>query len=308
MTSRRRHLPSFSAMRAFEAFARHGRMSLAADELCVTHGAVSRQVRALQDWLDVALVEGPKTDLRLTPAGQRLAEVLARAFDDIEAGLPQGRREEQAVLRVSCLGTFAMRWLIPRLPRFYRLHPGIAVEVSESHAPVDFRTGEYDAAIRMQAESEVSGPDVTAFLAEYQGPVLAPTLWSGIAEPEALHTLPRLHTRTYPAGWPEWEARVGRPPTGAMTGTVFDHTFYMLAAASAGLGVAIGGWSLVQDDLADGQLLAPLGLVDTGLAYIFITPPGRPDRAAGAFRDWLVEEGRRAAAPPPEITAPARPG
>ena len=307
MTDRRRHLPSFAALRAFEAFARRGRMSLAADELCVTHGAVSRQVRALQDWLGLVLVDGPKTDLRLTPAGHQLAEVLEQAFDDIEAGLPRPRRETQAVLRVSCLGTFAMRWLIPRLPRFYRDHPQIAVEIGESHAPVDFRSGGYDAAIRMQPVAGPAAPGVTAFLADHQGPVLAPALWTGGSDIAALDTLPRLHTRTYPAGWPEWEARMGRPPATETGGTVFDHTFYMLAAASAGLGVAIGGWSLVQDDIADGQLLAPLGLIDTGLAYVYIRPPGRRDPAAQAFGNWLVEEGRLCPGPPAELTSPAPP-
>ena len=82
----------------------------------------------------------------------------------------------------------------------------------------------------------------------------------------------------------------------------------MLAAASAGLGAAIGGWSLVQDDLADGQLVAPLGLADTGLAYVYVRPPGQPNTAAQAFGDWLVEEGRRCAGPPPALRAPARPG
>lgn len=305
---KRRDLPPFSALRAFEAFARHGRMLRAADELCVTHGAVSRQVRALQDWLGVSLVEGPRTDLRLTPAGRQLADVLDRAFDDIQAGLPRRARAAQSVLRVSCLGTFAMRWLIPRLPRFYRDHPQIAVEVSESHAPVDFRTGGYDAAIRMQSAARVAGPDITAFLPDYQGPVVAPSVWAEHAAGAGLDGLTRLHTRTYPEGWAEWEARTGWPPSDGNAGTFFDHTFYMLAAASAGLGVAIGGWSLVQDDLADGQLVAPLGLADTGLAYVYVRPAGQAHAAAAAFGDWLVEEGRRCAGPPPELRAPAQPG
>ncbi len=113
----RRSLPSLNALRAFEAFGRHGRMTAAAEELCVTHGAVSRQVQALEAELGVALTEGPRNRLRLTEPGLKLTEALTRAFETIEAGLPAGRQARRG-LRVSVQPTFAMKWLIPRLPDF----------------------------------------------------------------------------------------------------------------------------------------------------------------------------------------------
>src|ERR1700760_3551457 len=110
----RRSLPPLNALRAFEAFGRHGRMTTAADELFVTHGAVSRQIRQLEQWLGYPLTEGPKTQLRLTPEAQRLLGAAGTALDLIgEAAAPAPSEAEE--LRIACHGTLAIRWLIPRL-------------------------------------------------------------------------------------------------------------------------------------------------------------------------------------------------
>ncbi len=293
---KRRRLPLLSSLRAFEAFARNGRMIGAADELAVTHGAISRQIKQLETWLGQPLIEGPKSRLRLTAAGHRLGEVLDQAFDDIESALPKQRRPRQAPLRVSCFGTFAMKLLIPRLPGFYNAHPGLAIEVSESYGPVDFATGGYDVAIRMDV-ADAPNPLATPFLTDYLGPVLAPALADELAAGRPLSSLRRLHTRTYPPAWAEWSQRSGEilaPHDDDMT---FDHTFYMLAAAAAGLGVAIGSWWLTGDELKSGALVAPMGLAAMPHAYALIEPPSprRPDVAL--FRDWLVAEGEAAVKP-----------
>ncbi len=119
----RRQLPPLNALRAFEAFGRHGRMTLAAEELCVTHGAVSRQIRQLEEHLGVALTEGPRSRLRMTEAGLKLAQALTPAFDQIAAASPRRAPDGPRPLVVSCLPTFAMKWLIPRLPGFQAGHP-----------------------------------------------------------------------------------------------------------------------------------------------------------------------------------------
>src|SRR5688572_21842657 len=111
----RRHLPPLTALRAFEAFARRGRMTLAADELCVTHGAVSRQIRSLEEAVGLQLTEGPRHKLKLTEAGQRLAAALSGAFDQMEAALDGLKHDGHVELHLSCVGTLAIRWLIPRL-------------------------------------------------------------------------------------------------------------------------------------------------------------------------------------------------
>src|ERR1700761_6089248 len=110
---RRRALPPLNALRAFEAFGRLGRMTIAADELFVTHGAVSRQIRQLEQWLGYPLTQGPKTALKLTPEAVRRHEVLGEAFDLIQEAASRAKPVEDD-LRVSCYGTLAIRWLIPR--------------------------------------------------------------------------------------------------------------------------------------------------------------------------------------------------
>ena len=206
----RRALPPLGGLRAFEAFARQGRMTAAADELCVTHGAISRQIKHLEGSLGVPLIEGPRNRLRITEPGLKLAQALTRAFDLIEEASPRRRgAAETGPLEVSCLATFGMKWLIPRLPRLVERHPELQVRISERNGDVDFEADGVDLAIRMRDEKDLASGDaeVTPFLDHWQGPLLAPEL---IGDPplalEAMAALPRLHTRSYSRGWSDWRA------------------------------------------------------------------------------------------------------
>lgn len=294
-----RSLPPLNALRAFEAFARHGRMTLAADELCVTHGAISRQIRQLEDHLGAALTEGPRTRLVLTPAGVKLAQALTAAFDQIDAAIPRAPDAADRALVVSCLPTFAMKWLIPRLPGFVAAHPDIPVSIVESNGPFDFRADGVDLAIRMRLPDSPpsTDADVTPFLKHYVGPVLSPPLAARAGNLGALAALPRLHTRTFTESWVEWEAAAGQTLPPAAVNREFDHYFYMLEAAAAGLGVAVSPWAFVEGDLAAGRLVAPLGLIPGQAEVCALTPRGKATKAARRFRDWLRAEG--AATPPP---------
>ncbi|HTK34687.1 MAG TPA: LysR substrate-binding domain-containing protein [Caulobacteraceae bacterium] len=296
----RRNLPSLNALRAFEAFSRHGRMSLAADELCVTHGAVSRHIRRLETDLGVRLVDGPKTALRLTGEGARLAASLTGGFDQMAAAVAVAQAEAPTALEVSCVGTLAMRWLIPRLPGFIARHPNIRVGLSESYAHVDFRRDGVDLAIRMSEDLASEDAEKTPIMDHYNGPVAAPSLVTdGPFTLDRLAALPRLHTRTFRRGWSEWESLSGHRLGPAPVDREFDHHFYMLEAAAAGLGVAIGPWPSILEDLATGRLIAPFGFVPARARYVTLRPKDTPNAAAEAFRDWLVEEG--AATPPPPV-------
>jgi LysR family glycine cleavage system transcriptional activator len=297
-----RSLPPLNALRAFEAFGRRGRMTLAADELCVTHGAISRQIRQLEDHLGVALTEGPRNNLTLTEAGLTLAHGLTQAMDQIEAALPRPPVEDAKGLVVSCLPTFAMKWLIPRLPGFVAAHPDIPVQIVESNGPFDFRADGIDLAIRMRLPDAPPSTDaeVTPFLKHYIGPVLSPAHAAEVGDLQALAALPRLHTRTFRDSWAEWETAAGLTLPPAAVNREFDHYFYMLEAAAAGLGVALGPWAFVEGDLAAGRLAAPLGLVPGRTLICCLTPKGKATRAARRFSDWLLAEG--AATPPPPGT------
>jgi len=307
----RRQLPSLNALRAFEAFGRHGRMTLAADELCVTHGAVSRQIRQLEEQLGVALTEGPRSRLRMTEAGLRLAQALSPAFDQIEAAVPRPVQAGPRPLVVSCLPTFAMKWLIPRLPAFQAAHPEIPVRVAESNGPFDFRDDGVDLAIRMRRPEELGTDDAetTPFMQHFHGPVMSPGLAAqGPATLARICALPRLLTRTFRESWSDWarnfEAGSLPPPVSEQE---FDHYFYMLEAAAAGLGVAIGPWAFVQRDLASGRLVAPLGFSPGKTSIVALTPADGASEPAALFRDWLLAEG--ASTPhPPEAACDSRAG
>ncbi|MDP1629835.1 MAG: LysR substrate-binding domain-containing protein [Caulobacter sp.] len=300
----RRSLPSLNALRAFEAFGRHGRMTLAADELCVTHGAVSRQIRQLEQALGEALTEGPRNRLRLTEAGLRLAQELTRALDVIDDALPR-RAAPSRPLTVSCLGTLAMKWLIPRLPGFHAAHPDIPVRIEESNGPFDFREDGVDLAIRMRplGDSASADAEVSFFMTHYLGPVVSPELAAdgSLTSWATLERLPRLHTTTYEPGWRDWQEMRGRRLRPATVNREFDHHFYMLEAAAAGLGVAIGPWAFVQGDLASGRLKAPFGFVKGRVGFVALLPSTGASPRARVFRDWLIAEGARTPPPPEPI-------
>jgi len=294
----RRTLPPLTALRAFEAFARRGRMTLAADELCVTHGAVSRQIRSLEESLGVDLTEGPRHRLALTEAGQRLATALSSAFDQVEHAVADLKTAARIDLHLSCVGTLAIRWLIPRLQAFHARHPAIRVRVTESYAPVDFARERFDAAIRVAETAPIVGAEAVPFLENFHGPVVAPALVGD--GPTGIEGLTRLTTGTRQTAWAEWESHSGVSlPTPPDT-QEFEHIFYTLEAAAAGLGVGLSPWIYVAGDVAAGRLAAPLGFAPTPSRFWFLTPAGPPRPHVAAFRAWVVEEAAKAP-PPPRI-------
>jgi len=292
----RRHLPPLTALRAFEAFARRGRMTTAADELCVTHGAISRQIRSLEETLGVELTQGPRHRLELTEAGARLAVALSGALDMVERAVGDLTAAADAELRLSCVGTLAIRWLIPRLSGFHDLHPHVRVRVTESYAPVDFARERFDAAIRVAEAAPLAGARAVAFLDNFHGPVVAPHLVG--QGRTGLEGLTRLTTGTRQTAWAEWEGHSGITlPTPPDT-QEFEHIFYTLEAAAAGLGVGLSPWIYVAGDVAAGRLAAPLGFTATPSRFWFLTPAGAPKSAVAAFEAWLVSEAAKAPPPP----------
>ena len=292
-------LPSLNALLAFEAAGRLGGMTQAGRELGVTHGAVSRQVSHLEAVLGVLLFEGPKNRLALTPAGATLLRDLTAGFDRIEAGVRRLREDANSVLDVSCLGTFAMRWLIPRLHRFQATWPGIEVRLSASDAPIEFSRGAYEVAIRVTDHPVPADAPVVPLFDEHVGPVLAPALAErlGLRALADLARAPLLHTRTRPGAWAAWAACV-EWDTDARAGTAYEHFYFLLEAATAGLGAAVAPWPLVMDDIAAGRLIAPFGFVPSGKAYVAARRPGTR-RLAETFCAWLAREAAATARPPP---------
>jgi DNA-binding transcriptional LysR family regulator len=276
-------------------------MTLAADELCVTHGAVSRQIRSLEARLGLDLTEGPRHRLRLTGAGERLAAALSGAFDQVETALEGLRADDHVDLRLSCVGTLAIRWLIPRLPAFHARHPHVRVKVTESYAAVDFARERFDAAIRIAEAPPVAGAEATAFLDNFHGPVVAPHLVG--PGPTGLEGLTRLTTGTRQTAWDEWEAHSGVHLPVPPDTQEFEHIFYTLEAAAAGLGVGLSPWVYVAADVAAGRLAAPLGFAPTPSRLWFLTPAGAPRAGVADLRAWVLEEAQKV--PPPPRPLPA---
>jgi LysR family transcriptional regulator, glycine cleavage system transcriptional activator len=293
--AKRSQLP-LTALRAFEAFARLGKMSSAADELCVTHGAVSRQVRSLEQTVGVKLTQGPRNALKLTDAGDRMARSLGGTFDELEKIFTDVRAAGDRELHVSCVGTLAMKWLIPRLSGFHARHPELSIRVTEAYGPVDFAREPFDAAIRLT--DSAAGGNATPFLDNFHGPVVAPGLVVSGAD---LATLPRLHTRPHRQAWDEWSDHAHIAVPEARENREYEHLFYMLEAAVSGLGVGLSPWIYAANDIAAGRLIAPYGFTPTPAKFHLVIPDAPPKRGLAAFRAWLLEEAAKA--PPPPMAA-----
>ncbi|MGO1120140.1 LysR substrate-binding domain-containing protein [Rhodovibrionaceae bacterium A322] len=287
----RRQLPSLNALRAFEAAARHRQITEAADELCVTHGAVSRQVKQLEESLGMTLAKRGRNGLDLTESGARLLPILSAAFDLIENGVTQIKGAQEGRLMVSCPGSFAMRWLIPRLFRFKLAHPEIDLRLVTSDGPVDFSRDDLDLAIRAGLQPWAEGLQERVFMRERIGPVMSPT-FKNLNEINRLADLKKvtwLHTETRSFAWDDWLSRIKQPGLRPKNIQWFEHFYFMLQAAVSGLGVAIGPEPLVADDLASGKLLAPFGFIESEQDYRILRPQ-RSQPGSDEFVSWLTKE------------------
>jgi DNA-binding transcriptional LysR family regulator len=288
-------LPPLNALRAFEAAARLNSISQAANELHVTHGAVSRQVRALEEHLGVALFSKEGRGLKLTDAGIRLRDVSADLFSRLRstcAELQQGQADAPFVL--ACPGSLLARWFIPRLDRLNRELPELRLQLSASEGDLDPRRAGVDATLWFAEPPWPADMQVFELAAERIGPVLSPR-YVRFAElhqapPAALLGEPLLHTSSRPQAWPSWAASNALDAAALKLGQGFEHLYYLLEAAAAGLGVAIAPQQLVADDLAAGRLVAPWGFVETSARLALWVPIRSRDNRAERLAQWLRKE------------------
>lgn len=293
------NLPPLNALRAFEAAARLNSISQAADELHVTHGAVSRQVRALEEHLGVALFSKEGRGLKLTIAGARLREVSTDLFSRLRstcAELQQGQADAPLVL--ACPGSLLARWFIPRLDRLNRELPELRLQLSASEGELDPRRAGVDATLWFAEPPWPADMQVFELAAERIGPVLSPRYAHfaalHLAPAAALLGEPLLHTSSRPQAWPNWASSNDLDASALKLGQGFEHLYYLLEAAAAGLGVAIAPQQLVADDLSAGRLVAPWGFVETSARLVLWRPLRNRDPRVERLAQWLQEELRSA--------------
>ena len=295
-----RSLPPLNAVRAFEAAARLGSLKDAAAELSVTAGAVSQQIRLLEDWLGTpALFRRSVRRVVLTPAGAALLGEFGPALDRISAAVQQHRTRRQdapsIVLHVNALATFSLRWLLRRMGAFRAEHPDIEVRLSTSNEPIDALADSFDVVIRGGPDS-FPGTTSRFLFGERRLPVCSPDLLERLPLADVAdlsrHTL--LHVSSMPRLWRDWLAEAGAPvlrPDAALT---FDHFYLTIQAAIDGLGVAMGPTALVADDLAAGRLITPFPDISlSARSYFAYLPDARQgDPHIAVFCDWLEQQGR----------------
>jgi LysR family glycine cleavage system transcriptional activator len=290
-----RRLPPLNAVRAFEAAARCGTFTRAAQELFVTQGAVSRHIATLEDWLQVRLFARGRRGIELTPQGQAYYAAVRAGLDQIEHGTrqiqqgPDGKR-----LRIKLPPTFAIRWLIPRLARFHALHPDIDVQITTSHQRVDFEREDVDVSIRSEP-APPPGANYRQLFRETLLPVCAPGLLKTgpplrVPGDLAKHVL--LCSMNRPNDWPAWLGAAGAAGVNGNGGLKFENAALAYQAAADELGVIVALLPFVRDDLASGRLVEPFALrVETAGAYYLTYRAAipKPERVT-LFEQWVVGE------------------
>jgi LysR family glycine cleavage system transcriptional activator len=284
------------ALRALEATAREQSLTRAAESLSLTHGAISHQIKALEDDLGVCLIERAGRGIRLTDEGERFAQRVRAALAEIAAAVQEiSDRSNPRLLRVSVTPSFAARWLLPRMARFAAAHPDVDLDVRANGFLVDFQRDDTDCAVRYGFGT---WPGVTSerLLDERFLAVCSPRIAGGVPRrPADLARYPLL--RSNDEYWQPWFAAAGLSWPEPGRGPIFNDSAHMLQAAIEGQGIALGRTSLLGDDLRNGLLVQLFGIeVQGDRQYYFVYPPRLAQAPKIAlFRQWLRDEVNRTA-------------
>jgi LysR family glycine cleavage system transcriptional activator len=289
-----RRLPPLTALRAFEAAARHRSFTRAAAELHVTQAAISHQVKQLEDWLDLRLFERQGHTLTLTAEGKAYLPHLTKALDALASATERlSGATVTGPLRVTALPSFAAKWLMPRLGRFHAAHPGIDLHVASSLALHDFSSGEFDVGIRLGLGR---WPGLRSDLISHESlsPLCSPLLDAGphpLREPADLRFHTMLHDQPRDL-WPRWLEMVDAGEGAVKSGPGFSDSGLVLQAAMDGHGVALGRLFLAMDDIAAQRLVKPFAENQPNdFSYWLVYPKASGTKPrVEAFRSWLLGE------------------
>ena len=280
---KRSEIPSLDDLRAFETVARLGSMRAAAQELALTHGAVSRRVAKLSRDLGFALIEPQGRGIQLTPEGAKLANAGSRALHEIGEALREIRSVSgRSTIILSCERSLATRWLIPRLSAFQDSYPHIDLHLSTGGGPLDFTRENVTLAIRRLDFPVAPDWTIVPLMPERVGPVML----SGMRSRFEAGDYVALGSRTRPQAWQAWfDAHRDAPRPRTLQ--LLDHHFLMIEAALGGLGVALAPQALASDDA---RLESPMGFDADGTDYAMIYPRNTvlsPDLTA--LIAWIID-------------------
>ncbi|VWD60755.1 LysR family transcriptional regulator [Burkholderia lata] len=287
-----KRLPSLNALQVFDIVARHGSFTRAAEHLCLTQGAVSRQILALESFYQFALFKRTPKGLTLTAEGELLLPTVRESFARIEeVSMRLSRRRTELALKVP---TCMMQWMLPRIMRFQAEHPELQVQITTTwDHQVDFRMEPFDAAVIYAAGA---GPDMRAIplFEERLTPVCAPNL----PDRQPLASLDDLagHTLLHPTrdhrDWKRWLDHAGVPHVDSTRGLSFETLDLATHAAIDGYGVAIGDRTLADESVAAHRLVMPFDIsLPTGMGYYFVYPDGaEQQQKIQLFGGWIADE------------------
>ena len=294
-------LPPLNALKVFESAARHLSFTKAAEELHVTPGAVSQQIKALEDYIGGRLFRRTKRALLLTDAAQASLPILREAFDKLEeASRILTARGDSKRLTVSVAPSLAAKWLVPRLDRFHERYPEIEVWISADMDVVDFAVDDVDLAIRYGA-GRYPGLESELLMEESILPVCSPRLLQGdhpLRAPDDLKHHPLLHDGSPDqedfgsTNWAMWLKAAGVDDVDAKRGAKFNQSSLVIEAAVAGKGVALAKSTIALADLEAGRLVAPFDLTTPSNFSYYVVHPSSKSRvqAVKAFKKWVNEE------------------
>jgi LysR family transcriptional regulator, glycine cleavage system transcriptional activator len=298
-------LPPLNAIRAFEAAARRGSFAQAAADLNVTHWAVGKQIRLLEDWFGLPLFERQHRKVTLTDEGAELLADVSAAFSRLaNAAAKLGRsgspRRVSGTVRINVPGSFALRWLIPRMPDFQTRFPHIDVRISTTSRKLRYVGSAYDFGVRL---SRQPGKHLKfrPLMKDRQLPACSPDVLR--AKPIRTtadlrdHTL--LHSATTRPAWPHWLAAAGHPHLVPARDLELEHVHLQLQAAVEGLGVAIASLPLIARDVAAGRLVCPIAKPEYCAGdYLLVSEDRGESAAVAAFRTWITAAAKGA---PPDM-------
>jgi len=290
----KRLIPSTVALALFEAAARHESFARAADEMCVTESAVSRQIAVLEGYLRVKLFSRVKKHVLLTAAGRQYSLHIRANLNEIELHTQSIMAHKGAgnIIELAVIPTFANRWLLPRLNEFRKMHPDITLNLSDRPDPITFRGTNFDAALHFDHPAWAGVVKVDLFDEEVV-PVVSPRHYdcSRLATPEDLLVIPLIHKSTRTDAWSRWFEVAGYPNIAPAPAMRFELYAMVIEAARAGVGVGLVPRFYVDDEIERGDLAIPF---EIGLThekrYCLVYPEYKQDSPlVRKFRDWVVD-------------------